>query len=913
MDEDWSSPWLDADDDQQIEQERSTTTNKSTEITGSPVVAAATLTSTFNEGATPNSAVWGSFGESSTWGGLSKPAVPDIDDAFTEWGTRDGVSEVVDVPAKEPVKTKDEDVVGAVWGSYDAHNLAPAGYEQWSTLSTGSGWGDDNLDAGTVEQEGDERLHIDNISAPPTLSRPETPLEQPSEVVEQPESPSISPSLVTARETSKENDSWDLPIPSASPSPPPSEKLDHCIANLESAVPPELGLTVEKASSVHTDSSLEQGVEVDDAADAADAVDTAEAAENNKVDNINGIAEGEEVNDDLESPDDDFGDFAEEGFDDSAADDTAPFPTKPLSPAPITQDVPALSIETELVLKLYPIPISYPNPPPLEPEIISTIGARKAWYRLTKAETLRKSNNANDDDYVVVTWRNSKIKEEVNAIVSKWAPEDRVPRKNGNRASRSPGAMFGWGEGTKPASARSSTGTINNVLTHSPRINGPTEKKSVNKTPLATAASMVANFGWGSKSDESKSHVRNGSQSTRSTPRVSFDVQSQTRAPAPRSGTTSSSASIVNESRMSFHTVDSGIGHVSNKSSLASSLHQEPSKMEPPASLKQPLASDLDFSGWDAFENMSKTTTAVRGSSPGPVDEWSIFENLSSTKGTESVTNGHTVKQESLTTGLGDFDLFDSHKPAASSISTSVGPPSPAISVVEPSKINDGPIPKSLTNTSKLHDVSSISTTIPTKEYVAPLTPAVPSKIEQLATDDDEWGELVDTPSGFSEKESFSVPDTVKNRPTSSGGADKPTPFFTLTALNGLSRSNTLPSKTKEKLKNGEGTRAISSWDSPNSLDLGESVGSSVAPTASPSVSRNNGDEWDLSFFDAPVPPSLSSGKNSALPPAPASSFDLWDAPIPAQPEPKKVEPSDDDKIVSDIINNLPNLNYMLL
>jgi hypothetical protein len=58
--------------------------------------------------------------------------------------------------------------------------------------------------------------------------------------------------------------------------------------------------------------------------------------------------------------------------------------------------------------------------------IYSTSG-RKAWYRLTRKQTLREYNNGNDDDnYIRVTWANSHIRSEVNSVVGRWAREDRV-------------------------------------------------------------------------------------------------------------------------------------------------------------------------------------------------------------------------------------------------------------------------------------------------------------------------------------------------------------------------------------------------------------------------------------------------------------------------------------------------------
>lgn len=58
---------------------------------------------------------------------------------------------------------------------------------------------------------------------------------------------------------------------------------------------------------------------------------------------------------------------------------------------------------------------------------ISSTSERKAWYRLTRKQTLREVNNgADDDNYIRVTWANSTIRTEVNQIVGRWAREDRL-------------------------------------------------------------------------------------------------------------------------------------------------------------------------------------------------------------------------------------------------------------------------------------------------------------------------------------------------------------------------------------------------------------------------------------------------------------------------------------------------------
>ncbi|KAJ4349323.1 hypothetical protein N0V95_004692 [Ascochyta clinopodiicola] len=58
---------------------------------------------------------------------------------------------------------------------------------------------------------------------------------------------------------------------------------------------------------------------------------------------------------------------------------------------------------------------------------IYSTSARKAWYRLTRKQTMREFNHGdNDDNYIRVTWTNSHVRAEVNKVVGRWAREDRI-------------------------------------------------------------------------------------------------------------------------------------------------------------------------------------------------------------------------------------------------------------------------------------------------------------------------------------------------------------------------------------------------------------------------------------------------------------------------------------------------------
>jgi hypothetical protein len=86
-------------------------------------------------------------------------------------------------------------------------------------------------------------------------------------------------------------------------------------------------------------------------------------------------------------------------------------------------------------------PAKMPSELPEAPDDpVSSTSTRKAWYRLSRKQTMREYNSGTvDDNYVRVNWKTSHIRSEVVKTVSRWATEDRM-------AGRGPGARasFYW-------------------------------------------------------------------------------------------------------------------------------------------------------------------------------------------------------------------------------------------------------------------------------------------------------------------------------------------------------------------------------------------------------------------------------------------------------------------------------------
>ncbi|KAF1918637.1 hypothetical protein BDU57DRAFT_511351 [Ampelomyces quisqualis] len=132
------------------------------------------------------------------------------------------------------------------------------------------------------------------------------------------------------------------------------------------------------------------------------------------------------------------GNTAQEPGSDDAAQNTPKTPV--VTPKDTSSSTGTFTIDTDLLGKLFQSPtIGKPLDDAPDDPIHST-SARKAWYRLTRKQTLREYNNGNDDDnYVRVTWPSSKIRSEVSGIVGRWVRDDRI-------AGTGPGARasFYW-------------------------------------------------------------------------------------------------------------------------------------------------------------------------------------------------------------------------------------------------------------------------------------------------------------------------------------------------------------------------------------------------------------------------------------------------------------------------------------
>jgi hypothetical protein len=96
-------------------------------------------------------------------------------------------------------------------------------------------------------------------------------------------------------------------------------------------------------------------------------------------------------------------------------------------------DVPTANVaqsrthEQTLLAELFPMSEQSSKQLDEHDDPIFSTSARKAWYRLTRKQTMREFNHGdNDDNYIRVNWTNSRVRSDVHKTVARWAREDRI-------------------------------------------------------------------------------------------------------------------------------------------------------------------------------------------------------------------------------------------------------------------------------------------------------------------------------------------------------------------------------------------------------------------------------------------------------------------------------------------------------
>ncbi|TGZ77168.1 hypothetical protein EX30DRAFT_398758 [Ascodesmis nigricans] len=566
---------------------------------------------------------------------------------------------------------------------------------------------------------------------------------------------------------------------------------------------------------------------------------------------------------DEEDEDDDFGDFVSEPEDldeevgspepTKPAETTITTPFSPISSAstqPFIHGVPSepIPIDESLVTKLYPVPTSYPTPSDVEPELISSIEARKTWYRLTQAGSLRMSNLADASDYVQVTWVRSKVREKVIGIVTKWATEDQLTNRRGRGGYRrsnnsSPATGFGWGEPQPSPSPmeqkRHSFGvetvekmTIDN-LGHSRHMSdmglisgrvGSMKPESKPPPSSGPATPQSTGFGWGNLDGMASLQTSFPPPSKPNTSRAPTPSSIITPLKSPESPLKIDimaplSPSLSSKTAHSTPRTPAFAPPITQPTSLTSSP-QTPNIKSAISSVPQPSTpTQITSHPPTQLTDSSNNRNGIVPVSAATSDPWAAFETpLSSTQPTTTAPVRATSN---------DWDMFDtlitkSSTPAPSKPSTPItaaSPPPQRISTpittlparsttsthtrtpsvpVTFSEILSNPTPPPASQPAPLPPRSitpySVSST-PSEDIPAPSISSTGNSDNN--DDDDEWGDMVDP-------ESFDgpIPEFTTPQPASMFPSPTPLPPAISVEASGLAGSNSIPIRPQPETKN---------------------------------------------------------------------------------------------------------------
>ena len=102
-------------------------------------------------------------------------------------------------------------------------------------------------------------------------------------------------------------------------------------------------------------------------------------------------------------------------------------PVSSSNAAAASHDADAYQLDTDLFNELFPSSGDTKELEEAPDDPVYSTSGRKAWYRLTRKQTMREFNSGNaDDNYIRVTWAGSQVRSEVNKTVARWAREDRL-------------------------------------------------------------------------------------------------------------------------------------------------------------------------------------------------------------------------------------------------------------------------------------------------------------------------------------------------------------------------------------------------------------------------------------------------------------------------------------------------------
>ncbi|KAF2731705.1 hypothetical protein EJ04DRAFT_514373 [Polyplosphaeria fusca] len=556
--------------------------------------------------------------------------------------------------------------------------------------------------------------------------------------------------------------------------------------------------------------------------------------------------------------------------------------------APLTTGL-AVPLDQSLIDQLFPA--SKPTADlaeALEDPIHST-SARKAWYRLTRKQTLREFNNGgNDDNYVRINWANSQVRKDVAKIVGRWSSEDRVSGRG-----HGPGGMFNWdraGSGPDP------TALHTHLRKKSAMAANLTKSAMQTVQPLSTE--VPAAFTWSTPTATTGPWKEDGGRSVSSPVTVKHDAASKIQGQHARTAsaelTKEIPAKIVHSSSTSnwgFEEVDipaslAPTGPASNVSTFvsppptASAPSSSSSRHEAAASSSMNLWNDSDVPG----------STATVGSQTPPLAsteyEWGEMIGSPTAPSPPSPSQASSPPSSVVQTPVRTIPVAASTETPASINSSPFGPLGPSPSAQAAAAKGSNPLVRLRGTVSPTSSNFKFNSFVPESVEQGPVGPGLLKK----RTDSKSPSRTLKT--------NTDVAINAESLGGSLGGVDDEMPA----SESPISKPTTAEANPV--------SQEIATTPSDLDFSIFESGPPAALPHAEPAhKSLDPTDPW--SIFDTPAPPPQPEPTPFVRPPArsatPPSMQPLTGATNAAQR--RKVE---EDEIIQNILSGLPDLAYML-
>jgi hypothetical protein len=543
----------------------------------------------------------------------------------------------------------------------------------------------------------------------------------------------------------------------------------------------------------------------------------------------------------------------------------------------------AFICDRALLDELYPSSDSSNKQLDAHEDPIYSTSARKAWYRLTRKQTLREFNHGeNDDNYVRVTWTNSHVRAEVNKVVARWAREDRISGTGpGARAS------FYW-DTPAPIETKAPFG-------HSRTQSSlPTTKTALparqSLPPLAT--DRPAAFDWSSSASGDPWKLESPAQRPISTP-LALKNPAVTKIQR-QEGRAVSVDLTPRKPEQSLHKRTATVSHTTPETTAVANL------ISPSISQSSAEASD-SWADFSSFDTPSTSTAEAAGPSvddDDDDDEW-----------------GEMVQTPTLPTSqqLDPFSkpsLINNTPPLSSS--PKLSPPEPVSAPAEPAEpMSAVPIVRLQSTISPTSALFKANTFVPLHAEQGPIGPDILKPANRSVRSTPDKKPKIDVPE-VSSVEKIEAAVTTKNVEDSNDDftawaipepASQPSKwedFRASTPVNGNSMSAAQPITPVQA--------SADSWADADFSFL-ESAPPAIA-SQPPSQTQDLSDPFSL--FDTPVATSTAPASKpfSRSPPRELTPPPLQ--PLTGATSSVQRRKAEEDQTIIDILSGLPDLSYML-